>query len=268
MSEVVVVETRLNEISATIKQHLKRQWEDVLTIGGLALEAKSLIPHGGFTDWITDELGLSPRLIQGYMRVYERFETRKVFVNLPISALLLLASPSVPDGLVMEVSSRIEQGERFTVEGIDNLIDRYRGLEGAKIGSHLLLKNFGTNPDGSLARSISRSALTSLEQVADEGLGRGALTLNGEDHSVNVTLPQTVMLVTQQETKRRQSEHIDDNTPTKVYSDAVVCEVANDDELRQMGYVTIRVLNHEAFEQLSNGQTMTIRFEAKDKQDA
>lgn len=257
----VIVDTRLDEIEMEIKQHLKRQWDDVLAIGKLAIEAKGLIPHGGFTAWVNNDLGLSIRLIQGYMRIYERFSNTQTFRFVPISGLLMLASPSVSDGLIVEVGSRIEQGEKFTVEGIDNLIDRYKVLEGAKIGSQALLANYATKADGRPAPTISRSAVTSLEKVADEGLRHGAVTIDGQDRPVNLALPQAVVLAVQHETSRRQSEHIDDNVVKKIYSEAVVCEIATDDALHDMGYVTIRMLNREAYNQLTNGQTVTIKFE-------
>lgn len=255
----IIVEPRLIEIKSEIHQHLKRQWDDVLAIGQLAIEAKGLIPHGGFENWIRDELRLSKSLIQGYMRVYTRFSNAQSLRVLPVSALLLLASPSVSDGLIMEVGSRIEQGEKFTVEGVDNLIDRYRVLEGAKIGSHTLVKNFGTDEDGNPLKVISRSALTSLEQIADEGLGCGALTINGEDYPVSLALPQSVMVATQQETKRRQSDHIDDNTSTRIRTQATVVQVATDPVTK--GYVMIRIQNQSVIDQLKEDQLVTISFE-------
>lgn len=257
-STAIIVETRLHEISSEIKNRLKRNFEDVLEIGKLALEAKGLIPHGGFINWITEDLGLSRRLISSYMRVYERFNKRENFAHLPVSALLLLASPTVSDGLIEEVSSQIEQGERFTVEGIDNLIDRYRVLEGAKIGSEALLEHFGKKEDGSPAPTISRSAVTSLIKVADEGLQHGAITLDGVDRPVNLTLPQAVIEGVRQETQRRQSEHIDDNVVKKIYLKANVYAVN--------GYLQLSLVDNDPamYKRLGNGQQVTISFEVKD----
>lgn len=263
MSDVIVVETRLSEIKSEIHQHLKRQWDDVLEIGKLAIEAKSLIPHGGFTNWITDELGLSPRLIQGYMRVHERFSQTEKFAALPVSALLMLASPSVQDGVLAEIGGQIDEGKKFTIEGVENVIDRYRVLEGTMLGSRALLENFGTKADGSPAKVISRSAITSLETVATDGLQRGAVTIEGIDVPVTLSLPPAIAAAMQQETKRRQSEHVDDNVSTKVYSGAVVCDIPEDDALRDMGYVTLRVYDRAVVEQLSKGQQVTVSFEVE-----
>lgn len=260
----IIVETRLSEIETEIKQHLKRQVDDVIAIGKLATEAKALIPYGGFTEWIKAKLELTPRLIQGYMRVYERFGNEpKSFRLLKIASVLMLASPSTSDGAINEITSRLEQGERFSVEQVESVIDQYRVLEGAKIGSQTLLQNYGTNPDGTPSKSISRSALTSLAAVAEDGLKRGGVTIDGVDYPVNVALPQSVVAAVQYETNQRKIEHVDDNPTKWLYSEALVCEVAADDALRGMGYVTIRVLNREVFDRLSYGQTVTIKVDLK-----
>lgn len=258
----VIVETRLDEIETEIKQHLKRQVDDVVMIGKLASEAKTLIPYGSFTEWIKAKLELTPRLIQGYMRVYERFgDDPKLFRKLKIASVLMLASPSTSEGAINEIKNRLEQGEGFSVEQVESVIDRYHVLEGAKIGSEALLTNFGTKPDGSLAPSISRSAVTSLMKVADEGLQHGTVTIDGKDHLINVTLPQSIIVATAQETSRRQSDHIDDNVVKKVRSQAVVSSVSDAD----VGtYVMLRVFDRSVFDQLGEGQQVTISFDVED----
>lgn len=132
MPDVTVVEPRLDEIAQAINGRLKRQWEDVLAIGKLALEAKRLIPYGQFERWVDEKLQLSTRLIRGYVRVYERFESSEIISELPITAGLLLASPSVPDGALQEIEQRLESGERFSVAGVESILDKYRVLEGVQ----------------------------------------------------------------------------------------------------------------------------------------
>lgn len=256
-----VVEPRLAEIKAEIGQHLKRQWEDVLAIGRLATEAKGLIPYGGFTQWIMDEVGLSPRLIQGYMRIYDRFDSRKLFASLPISALLMLASPSVSDGVVMEISGRIDQGERFSIEAMEAVIDRYRVLEGAQIGSRALLQNYGTHPDGTMAKAIPRSALTSLADVATDGLQRGAVTIEGMDVPVTLSLPPAILAAVEAETKRRQADHVDDSPP-KLRTRAVICQLPTDPMTR--GYVMLRLADLNMVDHLAEGQSVTLVVDTKE----
>ena len=70
-------------------------------------------------------------------------------------------------------------------------------------------------------------------------------------------------MATQQETRERQLEHIGGGGSTKLYSEAVVCEIAQDDELRGMGYVTIRILDPHVFNKLTNKQILTVKFEVE-----
>jgi hypothetical protein len=150
-------------------------------------------------------------LIRGYIAVYERFGKSEIFAVLPPSALLILASPSVPDVAVAEVERRLQAGERFGVRHIEGVIDKYRLAESLHVGATLLLNTYGTKPDGTPSRTISRSAVTSATQVTADVLARGAIDIEGVDHPVPEVLPRDYQRAITSETQRRRDEHISAN---------------------------------------------------------
>ncbi len=273
MNEVIVVEDRLIEIEGEIESRLKRQWDDVLVIGRLAIEAKSLLGHGKFTDWIKQRLQLSPSLIRGYMRFEERLGKTTKFAVLPVSAGLLLASPSVPDGALAEIQRRLEDGETFKVDGVESIIDKYKVFQSVHIGAQALLQEYGANPDGTPTKKINRSDVTSLAVVTGEALERGVVNIEGEDQPLPdmegaavfkpipdmpgvpiYTIPNTVKAAAKSASAQRQSEHVEDKMPVLGrYKATVAGLVVN-------GFVTLKLNDPDVAERLANGQMVTLEF--------
>lgn len=211
---ITVVDQRLDEIRDGILLHLKRQWEDVLIVGELATEAKTLLPHGEYENWVRTSLGVSPQMIGGYRRIYERFSDKsKKFFDLPFSAALPLASPSLPEGVFQEIETRLQAGEKVTVEAVENVITQYKVLQAAQVGSRAILEQFGTTPNGQPAKTIPASAVRSLDIVATEGLNHGVVEIEGEAYPISQPLPTPVVVATEAETNRRRAGHIEDSTP-------------------------------------------------------
>lgn len=80
------------------KAILKQTAQGVWSMGKLLCEAKELLPHGSFGNWIDAEFGLSSDTAQNFMRVFLAFEKPNfsVFAVAP-SVLYELAKPSVSD---------------------------------------------------------------------------------------------------------------------------------------------------------------------------
>lgn len=226
MSSAVVIDVnqRLSEIETEINLHLKRQVEDVLAVGKLAAEAKSLIPHGGYTAWIENRLRLSPTLVRAYVRVFERFGGSKTanFAALGVSSILLLASPSVSDGTIAEVEARLETGQRLTTSEVEQIITSHRVIEGAGLGAKALLQTYGDN-----VKQVSGAALRSLVQVSEDATQRGMVTINGDDYVATAGLPAAVQQAVTSATKTRQEAHIGENADEIIYQRVRVQVAAN-----------------------------------------
>lgn len=60
----------------TIKPRLKRAAEDIFVIGKALRATKALLPHGEYANWLDVEFGLSDRMAQRFVNVYERIGTK------------------------------------------------------------------------------------------------------------------------------------------------------------------------------------------------
>lgn len=105
----------VREAAIDIRQRTKRASEDIVAIGRKLCEVKELLPHGQFTDWVTEEFDLSIRTAQNLMAVANRFEGKNATVAfLGTSVLYLLAAPSTPDEAIDAVVERAQAGEAVT----------------------------------------------------------------------------------------------------------------------------------------------------------
>lgn len=227
----VIVETRLAELAREIEFWMRRTAGDIIQIGAMLAEARSICPKGQWYEWLKPT-GVTPRMANHWIHVWEQFASVKFTDNqITTSGLIALAAPSTPEGALNEVKRRLDQGEKFTGDQVEAVLDKYRILEGVQVGSAALLKTYGQTETGKPAKVISRSAVTSAATVAEEMLQRGAVEIGGEDHPVPDThpetmqqplpdmppLPNTFRLAVSSQTKLRQGQHIEENTPKVVF---------------------------------------------------
>ena len=66
----------LRRSAITIKPRLKRAAEDIFVIGKELRATKTLLPHGEYTNWLDIEFGLSDRMAQRFVNVYERLGSK------------------------------------------------------------------------------------------------------------------------------------------------------------------------------------------------
>lgn len=227
----IIVETRLDELAREIEFWMRRTAGDIIQIGAMLAEARSICPKGQWYEWLKST-GVTPRMSNHWIHVHERFASVKFTDGqIPTSGLIALAAPSTPEGALNEVKRRLDQGEKFTGDQVEEILNKYRVLEGVQVGSQALLKTYGQTETGQPAKSISRSAVTSAANVAQEMLQRGAVTIDGEDHPVPDAqpgtmqqplpdmppLPNTFRQAVSNQTKQRQGRHIEENTPEVVF---------------------------------------------------
>ena len=120
------------QVAVDIKPRLRRTAEDIFAIGRGLLRAKDALPHGFFSRWAYDELGLTSKSAQRFMLVAERLESESDNLShlLP-SVLYQLAqadTPSAAVGEVIRLNTQLRaQGERgATVAQTQEVIRRLR----------------------------------------------------------------------------------------------------------------------------------------------
>jgi hypothetical protein len=98
-----------------IRQHLRRQCEDIIAAGRELLDVKARLRHGQFSPWLMTEFSWSERTAQNYINVALAFGGKtENFSVLPTNALYRLAAPTVPVEVRETLLTRAEAGETIT----------------------------------------------------------------------------------------------------------------------------------------------------------
>lgn len=116
-----------------IQKRVRRAKQDILDIGRLLIEVRSVLEHGQFESWLGQEIAWSPRTAYNFIYVYERFGdiTNFAKMEMDISAAYLLAAPKTPQVIVDEFLNRAQSGERITFKTVRReLMDEKLRLSG------------------------------------------------------------------------------------------------------------------------------------------
>lgn len=119
----------MNDLALTLPQITDRirhvMHNNIIEIGNLLMQAKSMLPHGEFQDWAERDLNIKPRSAQNYMRaaqfVQDKYET---VAHLPPAILYKLAAPNAPAEIVQKVVS----GETRDPDEITKAVERHHAL--------------------------------------------------------------------------------------------------------------------------------------------
>ena len=105
MSEIIVMESQrqIADVTRDIRIKTSQFLLDAIEIGRLLMEAKALVPHGGWTQYVEEELPFSQSWANNYMRLFKEYGEMQLslFGNSqataklsPTQALELLAIPA------------------------------------------------------------------------------------------------------------------------------------------------------------------------------
>jgi hypothetical protein len=220
---VVVVEARLADLADKITLRMRRTVADVVQIGVWLTEAHEICPHGQWEAWLKNAAGISMRMAQHWINIHVLVSKNEKFSLLPPSALVLLSAPSVHPGTLAEITRRLDDGETFTCAQVEEILYKYRTLEGVHLGSETLLATYGKTESGQPVRVIPRSLISSTSRVSQDMLQRGAMDIEGKDHPmpdlrpdvmeqpIPDILPVAFREAVKSETGQRQQQHIADN---------------------------------------------------------
>ena len=106
----------LTEHVEVIRSLGKQTIANVIEIGRRLAECKKMVGHKNFGCWLDREFGWSERTAQRFMSIHQLAEAKSdklSDLDLPISALYLLAAPSTPAPACDEILERAEVGEKI-----------------------------------------------------------------------------------------------------------------------------------------------------------
>lgn len=130
---------------------LKRTAENIIQIGKNLQSVSDALPQGMFLPWLKSEFGMSQPIAYNFMQVAKRFDGKIInFINLPVSALYLLAAPKTSQEAVDEALER-SQKEKITQALAKQIIEEQEARKKAEqsevqaradqeVIQHLLLK--------------------------------------------------------------------------------------------------------------------------------
>jgi hypothetical protein len=119
----------LAEHVTEIKRLGRRMVADAIEIGRRLDACKFIVGHGNWTDWLRTEFNWSHSTAQNLVNVYEMAKSKSTnFANLdlPLSALYLIAAPSTPPEAVDEVIERAERGEVIKLAEVRETIAEHK----------------------------------------------------------------------------------------------------------------------------------------------
>jgi hypothetical protein len=101
--------------------------KSIIQIGKDLAGAKRYLSHGEFLRWVENEVGISARTAQAYMRVSIWASSKSATIALlPPTALHVLSSSGVPPEFVEGVLRRVEAGERIHLPSLRAQINSLR----------------------------------------------------------------------------------------------------------------------------------------------
>src|SRR5262249_17067064 len=114
----------LAEHAAEIRRLGKQTVENVVEMGRRLTEAKEIAGHGNWLPWLDREFGWKEQTARNFMQAYELSLKSPNFGDLevPVSALYMLAAPSTPQDVRDEVLARAQAVEPVTVSDVKTAI--------------------------------------------------------------------------------------------------------------------------------------------------
>lgn len=98
----------------------------IVQIGQYLTEVKARLKHGNFLEWIEREFAWSEPSAERFMRVFRNIKSVNLTnLEIDVSALYLIAAPSIPEPVRTEVIRRAENGEPVTHMGARALVQRF-----------------------------------------------------------------------------------------------------------------------------------------------
>jgi hypothetical protein len=111
---------RLAELADRARTLGKRMLSDVLELGDILAEGRSLIAHGHWLEWLKG-LGLSEDMARRFIDVWELSKSRNLRgleSQIPLSAIYILARPGTPEESRAAVFARLDAGEKLSLSAV------------------------------------------------------------------------------------------------------------------------------------------------------
>ena len=103
--------TTADKLAEIADRIAKRGGQFVIDTGNDLLEAKKLLPHGRFQDWLKDEFDWSERTANNMMNAAKLADESAIISLLRPTAIYALSAPGTPKGTQAEIIADLEAGK-------------------------------------------------------------------------------------------------------------------------------------------------------------
>jgi hypothetical protein len=187
----------IDDHAREIRKLRARVGRDIISIGRHLTEAKKFVGHGYWLPWLEREFGWSDKTAERFMNVYAlggKFDNLSN-LELPISALYMLAAPSTPNEARTEIIARAKVGETISTETVKNTIARRRSERPRNMKRANLLRRAKLTDE--LVDKLKAPAATPSPQVTGNAVDpeesaaarKGEAAADEHDHPVDVDDP-------------------------------------------------------------------------------
>ena len=171
--------------------------EAILTIGRCLIEAKDMLPHGEWKDWLADRVEFSERAAQRFMRLAREWSNPTALSDLGATkALTLLALPAEEREQFMEENNVIDMTTRQLEQAIKERDEARKTAEAAKaeastaeqarakLAEDMALLNArlnGAREDQEVAVASARKLAAELEELKNRPVSVAVETVVDQD---------------------------------------------------------------------------------------
>lgn len=99
------LEDAISQATTFVQAYQRRTVEGIAAIGGKIREMKAILPHGRFTHWIAEELGMTTQTAANMMGAAALVEQNRNYCAFGPTVLYELAAPSTPEPVRQAVLS-------------------------------------------------------------------------------------------------------------------------------------------------------------------
>ena len=126
--EEQAVSVTLNQITLEVKFYLNQTAQNIIEVGKRLNQAKAMLPHGEFKNWLEENFKLSQRTANNFMAVAERFGNSPTSANLNQSQMVEMLA--LPEGEEEKfISEKADEGtpvEDMTVKTLREEVAKYK----------------------------------------------------------------------------------------------------------------------------------------------
>ena len=126
--EEKAVSVSLDQITLEVKFYLNQTAQNIIEVGKRLTQAKEMLPHGEFQNWLQDNFNLSYRMAAKFMQVADRFSnvpSKALFNQTQMIEMLTLPADET-ENFIAEKAAEGNPVEDMTIKTLREEVAKYK----------------------------------------------------------------------------------------------------------------------------------------------